>query len=90
MGYFHGFAAEKGRDLFRLRDCLRGACSLLLAALRRKQLTVRIDGKVYPVRGHVGMLHTAVDVTGANILPGAVARLEVNPLLQKDMPIVFR
>lgn len=90
VGYFHGFAAEKGRDLFRLRDCLRGACSLLLAALRRKQLTVRIDGKVYPVRGHVGMLHTAVDVTGANILPGAVARLEVNPLLQKDMPIVFR
>ena len=90
IGYFHGFGAEYGRDLFRLRDGIRSAISSLLAALRGKQITVTIKGRAYPVRGHIGMLHTAVDVTGSDVRQGDVARLEVNPLLQKGMPVAFR
>jgi len=90
IGYFHGFGTEYGRDLFRLRDGIRNAISSILAALRGKQLTVTIKGKNYPVCGHIGMLHTAVDVTGSDVRQGDVARLEVNPLLQKGLPIEFR
>lgn len=90
VGYFHGFAVEKGRDLFRWRDCIRGALSLLLAGLRCKVLTVEIHGKRYPVRGHVGMLHTAVDITGSDVRQGDLVRLEINPLEQKGLPVEYR
>ena len=90
VGYFHGFSVERGNDLFRFRDCIRRAISQLLAALRSKTLTVTIRGKRYPVRGHVGMLHIAVDVTGSDVRQGDVAIVDVNPLLQKGMPIEFR
>ncbi len=90
VGYFHGFGVEKGRDLFRLRDCVRGAVSLLLAAFRRKQITVRLGGTACPVRGHIGMLHTSVDVTGLDVRVGDPARLEINPLLQKNLPVQYR
>lgn len=90
VGYYHGFGAEKGRDLFRLRDCIRGAVSLMLAALRKKKLTVLIKEKTYPVRGHIGMLHSAIDITGAEILHGDAVRIEINPLLQKTLPVEYR
>ncbi len=90
IGYFHGFGAEYGKDLFRLRDGVRSAISFMLAVLRRKQITVTIKDRQYPVRGHIGMLHTAVDITGSDVRQGDVARLEVNPLLQKGMPVEFR
>ena len=90
IGYFHGFGAEYGRDLFRLRDGIRTAISSVLAALKGKQITVTINGKSYPVCGHIGMLHTAVDVTDSEVRQGDVACLQVNPLLQKGMPLEFR
>lgn len=90
IGYFHGFGAEYGHDLFRFRDGVRTALSSIRAALKRKKLTVTIKGKSYPVCGHIGMLHTAVDVTGSDVHQGDVAQLNVNPLLQKGMPIEFR
>ena len=90
IGYFHGFGVEYGRDLFRLRDSIRSALSLLLGSLRGKCYTVTIKGKTYPVRGHIGMLHTAVDVTGSDVRQGDIARLEINPLMQKGLPVEYR
>ena len=90
VGNFHGFAVEKGRDLFHWRDCICGALSLLLAGLRGKALTAEIRGRRYPVRGHVGMLHTAVDVTGSDVRQGDLVRLEINPLQQKGLPVEYR
>lgn len=90
VGWYHGFGVEYGRDSFRFRDCLRGGLSLLKAWLTRRRLYVRIDGQRCPVCGHVGMLHTAVDVSKLDCHPGAPATLDINPLLQKGMEIEYR
>lgn len=90
VGWYHGFGAEYGRDVFRLRDCLRGGLALLKAWLTGKRLYVRINGQRCPVRGHVGMLHTAADVTKVPCSAGDPAVLDINPLLRKGMEVEFR
>jgi alanine racemase len=53
----------------------------LLAFLRRRRRPyVMINGKRARVVGHVGMNHTAVDVTNLTCAPGDRAELEVSPM----------
>lgn len=90
VGWYHGFGVEYGRDSFRFRDCVRGSLSLLKAFLQRKKLTVRIGDHRCPVRGHVGMLHCMVDVTDVDCHAGDPVLIDINPLVQKGMDVVFR
>jgi len=90
VGWYNGFGVEYGRDVFRLRDCLRGGLSYLKAWLTGKKLWVKINGQRCPVRGHVGMLHTAVDVTKTECHAGDPAVLDISPLFQKGMDIEYR
>ena len=91
VGYFHGFGAEKGRDLFRVRDCLRGCLSSLKAMLTRKAVYVTVGGKRCRVLGHIGMLHTCIDVTKVpDLTPGQTVRLEISPLLVKGLNVEYR
>ena len=81
VGTADGFMVEKARDSFRLRDCIRYMLSDLLSFLRRRRRpTVLINGKRARVIGHVGMNHTAVDVTNLDCVPGTRAELEVSPM----------
>lgn len=90
VGWYHGFTAEYQRDCFRFRDCLRGCLGWIYSWLRRRRYWVQINGKSCPVCGHAGMLYTAVDVTGQNCRPGDLARLDISPLEQKGMEVVYR
>lgn len=90
VGWYHGFGVEYGRDSFRFRDCFRGGLSLLKAWITRKKLWVKINGQRCPVRGHVGMLHTAVDVGKVDCHAGDPAILDISPLMRKGMDVEFR
>ena len=90
IGWYHGFGIEKGRDLWRIRDCIRGCLSLVKAALTRKKLYVTVNGHKARVLGHIGMVNTVIDVTNITCVPGDMARLEINPLLAKGLEVEYR
>lgn len=90
VGWYHGFTVEYGNDIFRFRDCLRQALGAVKHMIFGKKLYVSIGGKKCPVLGHVGMLHTAVDVTKASVRPGDKAVVEINPLQVRGMEIEYR
>jgi alanine racemase len=90
LGYYNGFGVEKGRDLFRIRDCIRGMLSNLKAMLTRKAIYVEVAGHRCRVLGHIGMVHTCIDVTDLSCSVGDPVRMEVNPLLAKELEIKYR
>ena len=90
VGWYNGFGIEKGRDLYRFSDTVRGCLSLIKAWLTRRRLYVILQGRKCPVLGHVGMLHTVVDVTGMEVHIGDQARMEINPLDQKGLKVEYR
>lgn len=90
VGWYHGFTNEFGHDIFRFRDCLRQMLAAAKAMVLKRHIYVNINGKKCPVLGHVGMLHTAVDVTKAAAKPGDKAVMEINPLQVRGMEIEFR
>ena len=90
VGWYHGFTCETGHDIFRFRDCLRDALGAVKRMIFKKKIYVTINGKKCPVLGHVGMLHTTVDVTKVNCKLGDKAILEINPTQIRGMEIEFR
>ena len=89
VGYFHGFAVDRGYDLWRWQDCLRGVLRYIKALVQKKALYVSIGGKNCRVLGHVGMVNLVADVTGLGVKPNDEAIVEINPLLVKGMEIVY-
>ena len=90
VGWYHGFTNEYGHDIFRFRDCLRDALGAIKRMVFKKKIYVSINGKKCPVLGHVGMLHTVVDVTKVNVKVGDKAILDISPLQVRGMEIVYR
>lgn len=90
IGWYHGFNAEKGRDIFRFKDCVVGILSLVKSFVTGKRVYVKINGKRARVLGHIGMLHTVADVTDIECSIGDIAVMEVNPLLAKGLEIEYR
>ncbi len=90
VGWYHGFGVEYGRDTFRFRDCFRGGLSLLKAWLTRKKLTVKIAGQRCPVRGHIGMCHAMVDVSKVECHAGDPVTVDISPVLQRGMEVVYK
>ena len=90
VGWYNGFGCEMGNDLFRFRDCLRRIAASLRVMLFGKAYYVIINGKRCKVLGHIGMLHTAADVSGIQCSLGDMARVEINPLMQKGMDVEWR
>lgn len=90
VGWYHGFATEYGNDIFRRRDSLRKLFSALKGLVFKKSLYVTVGGKKCPVLGHVGMLHTVCDVTKVTCQPGDTAKLDISPVLVRNMDVEFR
>lgn len=90
VGWFHGLGTENGHDLFRPRDCIRKILQYGRILLTGKALTVQIGENKCKILGRVGMLHCAVDVTGTDVKVGDHAILNINPLVQKGMKILYR
>lgn len=90
VGYLHGFGSASGDDIFRLRDCLRGAFNYVRAFLKKKAFYIQINGTPARVLGHIGMVQTICDVTGQTVAVGDPIRVEINPLMLHDMEIIYR
>lgn len=90
VGWYHGFTNEYGHDIFRFRDCLRDALGAVKRMIFGKKIYVNIGGKKCPVLGHVGMLHTVVDVTKINCGVGDKATVEISPTQVRGMEIIFQ
>ncbi len=90
VGWYHGFTAEHGNDLFRFRDSLRLVLKGMKQMVFKKKIHVSINGKKCPVLGHVGMLHTVCDVTKVNCRLGDRVTVEINPTVLRGMEIQFK
>ena len=90
VGWYHGFGTEMGNDLFRFRDCLRGVLRNFRQMIFKKHIYVTVNGKKCRVIGHIGMLHTCVDVTNIPCAVGDLAIFDLKPLLRKGIPVVYR
>ena len=90
VGWYHGFTTEFGRDLFRVRDSLREILGAVKRMIFKKKIYVTVNGKKCPVLGHVGMLHTVVDVTKINVSRGDKAVLDIKPTQIRGMEIEYR
>lgn len=90
VGYFHGFAVDRGFDLWRVKDCIRGIARYLKALFQKKALYVTVNGKQCRVLGHVGMVNMVIDVTDCPCKTGDMALVNINPLLLKGIDIVYQ
>ena len=90
VGYFHGFSVERGYDVFRIRDCLRSMGRYLKYLLKRRCLTVEVNGKTCKVLGHVGMVNLIADVTDISCALHDPVKLQINPLDLKGMEVIYR
>ena len=89
IGYFNGFGVDRGFDLWRFQDCLRGVARYVKAFLKKKALYVTVNGKSCRVLGHVGMVNMVIDVTDCECALGDMAHVNINPLLVKGVEIVY-
>lgn len=89
IGYFNGFGVDRGFDLWRLQDCIRGVARYVKAFLKKKALYVTVNGKNCRVLGHVGMVNMVIDVTDCDCRVGDMAHVNINPLLIKGVEIVY-
>ena len=90
VGWYHGFGMERGTDIFRLRDRLRGVVSALKNFVAPRRFTVSVNGKKCRVLGHIGMLHTVADVTKVPCALGDRALLEISPTFLRGMDVIFK
>lgn len=89
VGWFHGFTTRYGDDVFRFKDNLRMVLSGLKGMVKKRSITVTVGKNKCKTLGHVGMLHTVLDVTDKSVSPEDVARIEINPLRVRGMEIRF-
>lgn len=90
VGYLHGYSVERGYDVFRVRDCLRSMGRYLKYMLKRRRLTVEVNGKTCKVLGHVGMVNLVADVTDVPCGLHDPVRIQINPLDLKDMEVIYQ
>ena len=77
IGHYDGFGLTKEKEIIDFRYVL----SVFKQFLKRKQMYVRINGRMFHVIGGIGLSHTAVDITGADIKCGDVASVDISPLM---------
>lgn len=90
IGWYHGFCTQHNSTCCEFRSCFSRCLCHIKSFLRHQPPTVRVNGHACPVCGRVGMLHTAVDVTDIDCQLRDTVTLEINPLLQKGLPIEFQ
>lgn len=80
LGYSHGFGVEKIRDSYRLRDGVRYVLQDIKRTICGEKVYVTLNGKPARVLGHIGMLHTVIDITDIPCELGDKVTFKVNPL----------
>lgn len=90
VGWYHGYCAERENDIYRARDSLRAIFRHLLRLFVKKNNLVLVNGHKCRVLGHVGMVHSVIDVTGIDCALGDKVILPGNPLNVKGIKVHYR
>lgn len=77
IGHYDGFGLTKDKEFFDFRYVL----SVFKRFLKKQQMYVKINGRMYYVIGGIGLSHTAVDVTGSDVKVGDLATVDISPLM---------
>lgn len=77
IGHYDGFGLAKEKELVDLRYSL----SVFKNYLNRKQMYVKIGGRMFHVIGGIGLSHTAVNITGSDVKAGDIATVDISPLM---------
>lgn len=77
IGHYDGFGLAKEKEIFDFRYVL----SVFKRFLQKKQMYVKIEGRMYHVIGEIGLSHTAVDITGSDVKVGDTASVDISPLM---------
>lgn len=77
IGHYDGFGLAKEKELVDFRYVL----SIFKKFLKKKQMYVKINGRMYSVIGGIGLSHTAVDITGSDVKAGDLASVDISPLM---------
>ena len=80
VGHTDGWGMAPRFDIFSFSDAVLTGLRGVRDYLAKQSATVEISGKKYPVIGQIGLSHTAVDVTGSQVKPGDIAKLDFSPL----------
>ncbi|MBR0412363.1 MAG: alanine racemase [Eubacterium sp.] len=87
IGHYDGFGLTVEKEEYKMFHVF----SALKRAMKKQRLTVKINGKNYPVMGCIGLTHTAVDVTGTDIKAGDIAQADISPLMVNPrIPRVYK
>lgn len=89
VGYINGFSVSRGLDVWNFKECLRGVARYIKAFLKKRALYVTVNGKNCRVLGHVGMVSMTIDVTDCQCGAGDLAKVEIDPLLVRNMDVIF-
>ncbi|MFR5876271.1 MAG: alanine racemase [Eubacterium sp.] len=77
IGHYDGFGISKEKEIYDFRYVL----SVFKRFLKKQQMYVRIEGRMYHVIGEIGLSHTAVDITGSDVKVGDTASVDISPLM---------
>lgn len=77
IGHYDGFGLTKEKEIIDLHYVL----SIFKQFLKKKQMYVRINGRMYHVIGGIGLSHTAVDITDSDVKCGDIASVDISPLM---------
>lgn len=77
IGHYDGFGLTKEKEVADFHSVL----SQLKKYLKKQQLYVKINGRMYSVIGEIGLSHTAVDITGSDVKIGDTASVDISPLM---------
>ncbi len=77
IGHYDGFGLAKEKEIYDFRYVL----SVFKRFLKKQQMYVKINGRMYHVIGEIGLSHTAVDITGSDVKTGDIATVDISPLM---------
>ncbi len=77
IGHYDGFGLAKEKEIYDFRSVL----SVFKRFLKKQQMYVKINGRMYHVIGEIGLSHTAVDITGSDVKTGDIATVDISPLM---------
>lgn len=77
IGHYDGFGLAKEKEIADFHSVL----SQLKKFINKKQMYVKINGRMYSVIGEIGLSHTAVDITDSDVKVGDIASVDISPLM---------
>ncbi len=87
IGHYDGFGLTKEKEIYDFHSIL----STVKRYIKKTRLYVRINGRMYPVMGEIGLSHTAVDITGSDVKAGDTATVEISPLMvNPKIPRIYK